>query len=193
MSFMKNSHIVMILMCSLLFINLGTAQGIDDTSKKKGSSALKELIDTVSFEIVSDWAYPRGTRSINFLSNSGLLPLGSTASQISLISNTNYLRMDGDVVSGYLPFYGEQQVGGGYSTADAGINFEGIPEDLDITEGRKGSYKIRFKIRSNKTTEFYTVFIKLFKDLTTDITINSTHRTSINYRGTVTFLKNTSD
>ena len=77
-------------------------------------------------------------------------------------------------------------LGGGYNIRDNGISFEGIPEDLKIKEGRKGSYKISFRINDkNKESESYNVFIKLFPNHRSNISINTSHRTGINYNGAI--------
>ena len=102
------------------------------------------------------------------------------------ISNiTNYLKIKNDSVMAYLPFYGERRFGGAYNNT-AGIEFEGIPNDFQINKGKKGSYEIRFSIDDKNTnTENYRVYIKLLPDMSSTININSSGRSSIQYRGNI--------
>ncbi|MEB8329058.1 DUF4251 domain-containing protein [Flavobacteriaceae bacterium KMM 6897] len=145
---------------------------------------LEELIASKSFQIQSDWAMPLMTNSLNSISNAGLLPPGSSGSQISLIGNSNFLMLEGDTISAYLPYFGERQMGGGYSTTDNAIQFKGIPEKYEVTENEKTQSKeISFNI-DNKT-ESFRVFITLSPNLSSTINVNSSDRFSIRYRGQV--------
>ena len=145
---------------------------------------LEELVTSRSFQIHSEWAMPLMTNSMNSISNAGLLPIGSTGNMISLIGNTNFLKMEGDTISAYLPYFGERQMGGGYSNDDNAIQFKGIPKNYEISEDKKtGSKEISFNI--NNRTESFRVFITLSPNLTSNINVNSTKRFTIRYRGEV--------
>lgn len=146
---------------------------------------LDGLIESKSFEITSSWAQPLMTSAMQQLGNAGLFINGSTAGNIDISRHTNYLKMENDSVKAILPFYGERQFGGGYNNA-SGIEFEGIPDNLQISRGKGNSYEIRFKINDKNTnTEQYQVYIKLLSDLSSTININSSNRSNIQYRGKV--------
>lgn len=148
--------------------------------------ALEELVKTKSFEITSEWAQPHITSGMNSIANTGLLPTGSSISNISLIGNSNYLRINKDSVSGYLPYYGERQMGGRYGSISTAIQFDGIPKDYEIKKGKKEGYEIQFSIADkNNPTENYKVYIQLFQSLSSSININSSHRFFIRYKGRV--------
>lgn len=124
------------------------------------------------------------------INNSGLLPPGSNVSRIDLTGNSNYLKIDGDSISAYLPFYGERQLGGGYSNRTVGIEIDGEYRDLKVTKGKKDSKEIRFSAKDkNSTNENYNVYIQVFSNKTSNITINSSHRTRIRYSGKMTPLE----
>ncbi len=145
---------------------------------------LEELVNSRSFQIESDWAMPLMTNSMNSISNAGLLPIGSTGNMISLIGNNNFLKMEGDTISAYLPYFGERQMGGGYSNNDNAIQFKGIPRNYEVTEDKKtGSKEISFNI--NNRTESFRVFISLAPNMSSNINVNSTERFTIRYRGDV--------
>ena len=163
-----------------LMLSCGSSSKISDGKSKQ----LDDLVSSKHFEILSDRAFPLATSSLNSISNAGLLPPGSSAGQISLIGNSNYLKVLGDSVAVYLPYYGERQMGGGYDSDGAGIEFEGIPTDVEITKDKdKQRYDIRFKMKDD--SENFNVTITLFPDLTSMINVNSSQRFPIRYSGAV--------
>ncbi|NNC70262.1 MAG: DUF4251 domain-containing protein [Flavobacteriaceae bacterium] len=152
--------------------------------KEKDTKALDELISSKSFEINSQWAQPQLSNTMVQLGNAGLFPAGSNAGNINLIGNSNFLKMEGDRVQAFLPYYGERQMGGAYNNNKTGIEFDGIPIDLEITKEKKESYEINFNISDKYSpNEIYRVMIQIFPNLTSTITINSSQRFPIRYRG----------
>ncbi len=180
----------------LLLILFGGAVISCNTTKpmatESGRQQLDELVANKSFVIESDHALPMATNSLNSISNAGLLPPGSSASQISLIGNPNYLKVIGDSVAVYLPYFGERQMGGGYDNDGPGIKFEGVPQDMEINkDDEKHRYDIRFKMRDNSET--FTVNIVLFPNLSSMINVNSSQRFPIRYSGHVSAFDNPDD
>ncbi len=154
---------------------------IEPTAK---SEALEAMITKKAFTIESDWLYPQPTASMNAIANSGLLPLGSTTNSINLIGNPNYVKIYGDSIAMDLPFYGERQLAGQYGGNDGGIVFKGIPDRYQVTKDEKRQrHMIKFSVRNH--SESYRVIITLYPNWDSSITINSSHLTSIRYRGTV--------
>jgi hypothetical protein len=172
----------------LLLLGLGACGGSRVTDRpQEGTTEVDKLVDQKTFRIVSDWAQPLVTNSISQISNSGLLPPGSTAGRINLLGNSNYFRMKGDSVSAYLPYYGERQAGGGYGSNSA-IQFKGLPRDLEILKDEKSQgYRMDFDIRDNG--ENYSVSVLLFPNLKSRITVNSSQRFWISYDGKASDLK----
>lgn len=172
-----------------LFIVVVVLLGCASTTKthtiaEKDTKALDDLVTNMSFEIESQWAQPQVTNAMTQLGNAGLFPPGSNAGNISLIGNSNYLIIDGDKVKAYLPYFGERQMGGAYNSTKTGIEFDGVPQDFEITKGKKDSYEITFTIADkNSATENYTVLIQIFPSLSSAININSSHRFTIRYKG----------
>ena len=153
------------------------------TITEKDTKALDELVTSKSFEIASDWAQPQVTNALTQIGNAGLFPPGSNVGNISLIGNSNYLKMQGEKVQAYLPYFGERQMGGTYSNNRSGIEFDGTPEDLEVKRGKRDSYEIRFNIKDKNSTENYAVTILLFPNLSSSININSSYRFPIRYKG----------
>lgn len=165
--------------------------GCGSTSKTVGAmekaKALDAMVANRSFEIVADWAYPQVTSAMNSISNSGILGPGNTTSRIDLMGSGNYLKMQGDTVSAFLPYFGERQMGGGFG-ANSGIEFKGIPNDLEITPNTKDqSYRITFNIRDQ--SESYNLNMMLYPDLSSRINVTSSQRNYIRYEGRVAALK----
>lgn len=169
----------------LVFLGLvGCGTSSKTVSPSSQSQQLDEWVAQNSFEINSDWAIPLMTNSMNQISNAGIFPPGSAANRISLIGNSNFLRFQNNTVSAYLPYFGERQAGGAYNGRNSGIEFDGIPEDLEISRDEKTlRHQIQFKIMDK--TEAYNVSITLFPNLNSSIQINSSQRLTIRYNGRV--------
>lgn len=170
-------------------MSCGSAKTMGTEAKRQ---RLDELVSKKSFIIESDRAMPMATNSLNSISNAGLLPPGSSASQISLIGNSNYLKIMGDSIAVYLPYFGERQMGGGYDNDGPGIKFEGIPEDMEINKDEgKQRYDIRFKMTDDSET--FNVNVTLYPNLNSMINVNSSQRFPIRYSGEVSAFDNPID
>ncbi|MGB5818402.1 MAG: DUF4251 domain-containing protein [Saonia sp.] len=172
----------LLLLLGVLVLGCGTSP--KTTVPTAESKMLDEMVFQNAFQIESDWAMPLMTNSLNSIANSGLFPPGSNANRITLVGNDNYLKVNGDSISVYLPYFGERQMGGGYNSDGSAIQFKGIPEDYRIVQNkRKKRREIRFKMKKN--TETFVVTVMLFPNLTSNINVNSSHRFPISYSGTI--------
>ncbi len=175
---------------SCLLVSCGSSQNLEISTGK--SKVLDELVAQKKLEIISDWASPLASSSLNALSNSGLFPAGSTANNINLIGNFNHFRILGDSISVYLPYYGERRISTGFNNRNNNIEFDGVPEDVKITYNeKKQRYLMKFGIRN--ATEWLRVSVTLYPNMRSDIMIQSNHRTSIQYRGKVVKLEEKSN
>ncbi len=171
---------LILLGCVGVLVACGSSKVVNEADEQ----ALQAMIDAKSFEIISQSAIPQNTTAFTALANSGLLAPGDTAGQINLIGNTNYLKIYGDTISASLPFYGERRMGGSYGVRGAGIEFEGVPSNYEVKIGKRNVREIRFSIRDKEQqSEQYQVRISIYPNLSANINVNSTHRTSILYRG----------
>ena len=144
---------------------------------------LNELIDNRQLTIESDWAYPQATRAMQQVINSGLLMPGNTAGNISLVGNTNFLKIKGDSIFSYLPYFGERQMQVDYGGRDNAIEFNGLMEDLTIEKTKNSGYKLIFNAESGR--ENFNVYLTISPGLKTDILLNSSSRFPIRYSGDV--------
>ncbi|MBJ2174494.1 DUF4251 domain-containing protein [Aureibaculum sp. A20] len=178
---MKNHPIYLILV--MAFFSSCASTKVLDTSK------IKELVTHQMFTIESDIAQPMATIGLSKLQNSGILGVGNSSSNISLIGNSNFLTIKGDSISSYLPYYGERQSNVGYGSNNGGIEFEGLIKSYDSEwNAKKQYYTISFKAKSNN--EWFDVRMNLYPNLKSYVTLNSASRTGITYIGNVsTILK----
>ncbi|WP_223148910.1 DUF4251 domain-containing protein [Aquimarina sp. RZ0] len=173
----------------ILLIRCGSTHGINSTADTETNN-IDLLIQEKKFMIISDWASPLATTSFNAIANSGLIPLGSNVNRINLIGNPNYLKVIGDSISLYLPYYGEQRFGIGYNNSDTGIKYDGIPDMYEVKKDKKGRQRITLNFKNK--TESCRVLIVLFESGRSDMTINTSHRTQIGYTGTISKLEENS-
>ena len=149
-------------------------------------SLVEKAVQQKKVHLKMEWANPLNTMALNTIATSGLLPPGNNGSQINLIGNTNYLKMKGDTLTGYLPFYGERRLGGG-NGRDIQIEFNDKAKDLTI---KRNEIKNRFEINGiisdkNRPTESYQVYTEIYANGKSRTTINSSDRTVISYIGTL--------
>lgn len=149
--------------------------------------ALQDLVESGRLEFTAEWARPLLTSSMNSIANSGLLAPGNTAGRINLLGNPAYLRVVGDSVYAYLPYYGERNMVTGYGNTNNAIQFEGVAKDFELMEDSKTQgYNLNFSVDND--TETYTVFAKIFPGMGGTVNVNSTHRQTISYTGEISAL-----
>ncbi len=147
---------------------------------------LKAMVAAQNFEIESDFARPMVTTAFMQVANTNILGPGNSASQIDINNNSNKFTVKGDTISGYFPYFGEQQFGGGYpGTNHQGIEFKDVPENYKMTvNDDKHTVNINFIMEDQyRNNERYNIYVTLFPNKRSTIQINSTNRTSIQYSG----------
>ncbi len=125
---------------------------------------LKELVESREFEIENEWAEPLN------------------GNQINLIGNPNYIRFIRDSIQLYLPYFGIRHAGGNYGGRNGGIEFKGIPKNLEITEA-KDNRNISIEFNARNQQEDLDFLIILFPNGRASTSVNSSERSTISYRG----------
>ncbi len=148
---------------------------------------LQELVASKNFEITSHTARPMASTALIQVANSNILGPGNSATNINLIGNVNSLKVMGDTIKGYLPFYGERFFGGNPGSNNNGIEFNDTPEDYQVKFNESKhiviiSFKIRDEYRGN---ERYNINMTMFPNNTSTINVQSMSRTSIEFLGNV--------
>ncbi|WP_299667182.1 DUF4251 domain-containing protein [uncultured Polaribacter sp.] len=168
---------IAILSLFLVFMSCGS-------SKSAATQAeiinLKQIVATKNITASFDWARPLGLMN-NVTGIENLLPPGSTANSINLIGNPNFFRIKNDSIHMDLPYYGQQQLGGGYNS-DSGVKFEGaIKKEKQLYDKEKEAYVLEYWL--NAKNENYSVVLTLFANNKSSLNVNSSHRTNISYDG----------
>lgn len=145
--------------------------------------AFDDLVKKKRFQIESDRLYPQGSMALQQVLNSGLLQGGSNANNISLIGNHNFLRISGDSISSYLPFYGERHMTTGYGGSDSAIELVGLMKHYKVEQNKDKSYDITFE--ANTKNEGFRVFIKVRPNFKSDMTLSGNTRSSIQFSGEI--------
>ena len=175
---MQISKILFVVLCGVLAIGCKSGQ-----KTVVSNSSLDAMIARQAFKIEVNAAEPMVTTALAQIANSGLMRPGNTMSRIDVTGEGYFIKMDGDSISVYLPYYGERQMGGGYGS-DAGIKFDGTARDIEINKDEsKNSYEITFG--ANDATESYLFTIDISNKLSSTTRVRSSHRNRIRYEGKV--------
>lgn len=159
---MKNLFTLLFIAGLFLLAGCGGAKSGGDP---EDLNELRELVENRNFEIENEWALPMGGGSIN------------------LIGNPNHIRVKGDSVDIFLPYFGVRHTGGGYGR-EGGIKYEGAVEDFSITENpQQENILVTFEVQ--KDTETFNFSIRLYPGGNAQTSVNSSQRNVIGYRGHV--------
>ena len=174
----------------VVLIMLGLFQACVSSSvvaTEEQKAKLELMMNDKSFNIESQVAYPMPSSGMNAVSNLNLLPYGSSATRIDIAMTANHIKLMNDSLNINLPYYGERQMGSGYSEKQ-GIDIQGKPENVLITYNEnKKMYRIKFNAQNN--TESFNFDISIYSNLSASVRINSSDRTSIRFDGDVKMLE----
>jgi len=157
--------------------------GCNSTKNIATPEALSKVQAIVDKDTLRIEVYSAQPQTSSLIGNTGLLPPGDSGSNINLMGNENYFIKTGDSLSIYLPYFGVRQLGGRIDN-NIGIQFKGVPKISNYKfDSDKNLYVYYFKINNN--TETLDIELIIYPSLKSDIRIFSSHRTNINYRGTL--------
>ncbi len=157
----RNSIFNYVFSLTLMFI----ISGCGSTASTNNPEMVSSLVNTRQFEIENTWLFPLSGNRVN------------------LIGNSNYIRMKGDSVDVYLPYYGVRHSGGGYNSEN-GIVYKGIARDFKIVNNAaKNLYDMSFK--GMQGSESLNFFITVYGNGNTNTSVNSSQRQSISYTGKI--------
>jgi len=146
-----------------------TKQQIKEEQKAAKQKATEALVDSKEYEFQADMAYPQGTRSIN------------------MTTNPNFLRFRKDSIHSEMPFFGRAYSGVGYGTDNGGgLDFKGAIQNYSIKKGKK-NFIIKADVKGD--ADSYNILLTVYFDGGADLSINSTKRSPISYRGRINKLE----
>ncbi|MGB8703463.1 MAG: DUF4251 domain-containing protein [Gillisia sp.] len=135
------------------------------TTSSQDAGQVSELLNSRHFEIENNWTLPLSGNRIN------------------LIGNPNHIRVMGDSVDVFLPYFGVRHSGGGYNSEN-GIVYKGIARDFNIVaHDTKNIYDLSFK--GSQGGESLNFFITVYSNGNTNTSVNSSQRQSISYTGKI--------
>jgi len=160
-----------IVMCFTLLMGsvLVLAQSTPMENMKKEKMAnrtfeqIKELIDGGQYEFVADRL------------------ISSTGFSNSLVTNPNTIRVHGEMVKVFLPYFGEVRANSPYQV-DGGIKYEGSMENYSV-EYRDAKRRAIIKFTIDRGIEEHNFIFTVNKSGQTRVTVISSGRTSISYYG----------
>lgn len=174
---------LIVLTLLLVYLDLSCSSSSNVSYSPEEIATFKDFINNKSYEFIASTANPMPSRGMSAIANTGLLPPGSTISNIQLQGNSNYLKVEGDTVTAFLPYYGERQSGGGYNS-DAGIIFNDVPSSYNQEYlAEKNEMQIIFTI--SEKAEGYRVTMNLFPNKKATVVVTSSQRFSIRYLGEI--------
>lgn len=158
--------IILLFIGILSFMSCHTGKVLSEVAEDRDveDEYLVDLVAEREFQIKNEWAMPLRGSSIN------------------LIGNPNYIRFEGDSVDVALPYFGYRHIGGGYGS-EAGIEFEGLVEELRI---EKEPDEITMHFEADQGSEHLNFSIIVYADGTAHTSVTSSERDAISYRGFVT-------
>ena len=171
------------LLIGLFIMTTSSCKSSKSTMSQVDLDAFYTMVSNKQFRIESNWAQPQVTTAMLQVLSSGILQPGSSAGSINLTGNYNFLRISGDSITSYLPYFGERQMNVAYGGGDNAIEFNGLIKNYRAEQNKDNSYDINLEAKSN--TENFKVFIKLFSNLNSTMTLQGMSRFSIQYTGAV--------
>ncbi|GGG45300.1 hypothetical protein GCM10011414_13570 [Croceivirga lutea] len=171
----------------LLFFSILIGLGCKTNSRTvdpEQVQALANSLESNPLKIEFDFALPLVTTSMAQLGNAQLFPYGSNASRISLNGSNATMVISKDSVEAHLPYYGERQIVTTTNPSNAGIQFNGVPNNFKVNQNLdKGMVLVTFDI--NNATENFQIDLELFPNKRAMLHVFSTHRRRISYQGNI--------
>lgn len=131
--------------------------------KLEREKQVQAMLDAREFVFVGQRAIPTGYKSVD------------------LTTNSNFVKFHPDLIESSMPYYGRAYSGVGYG-GDAGLKFEGKPDEFTIEKGKK-SYDVKAKVKD--ANDSYTITLSVFPDGSSTMNISSNNRSNISYNGEI--------
>jgi hypothetical protein len=140
-----------------------TKKQIKEEQKIEKQKQIEALLNSKTFVFNATRALPQGGKSIN-------------------LTSSYDVKFSPDLVESNLPYYGRAYSGVGYG-GDAGMKFEGKPEEFTVTKGKK-NYSINGVVKGNNDT--YRLSLTVSFEGSGSLSITSNNRSFISYNGDIT-------
>jgi hypothetical protein len=167
---------IIFVVIATFFVTSGFAQEkskkqIKEEQKKEQQQQTEAMVNSKTFVFVARTALPQGYKTVNL-----------NTSEYNVTFKPEY------IVS-YMPFYGKAYSGVGYG-GDAGLKFEGKPEEFTVTKSKK-NYQVNAVVKGQN--DVYTISATISFTGSASLTILSNNRSSISYNGEIATIKETDE
>lgn len=157
--------ILKFMMIPLLIVGLGSGAGAQTTQKDKKAareSAIKKSVDDKSYTFTANQATPLGGGPV-------------------ILTSVYDLRIKGDSVISFLPYFGRAYFDVGYNPTDGGIKFTSTKFNYKKVEKSKGGWEIT--IKPEDVRNVISLVLRVSKDGYASLYISSNNRDAITYDG----------
>lgn len=176
----------------LFFSSCKSPQATSVVTSNPETQNLLALMQQQPYTVEVEVAQPFYTAASQSVINSLLIPrTGNTASRIDITGDGHFISVGDGHVKSNLPFFGEQRQGSGhYGTLGNGINMAGEVKDYTImNHKKKEAIVVKFTSNQSKSsTEHHDVIMTIFPNRHVEVSVVSSHRTTMNYSGVLKWL-----
>lgn len=191
--FRENIHKGLRVVCIIALLGLFwscKSSKIDKTeAKAQDMAALQTLLEQDNYYVNIEVAYPFVTAATQRVANALLLRnTGNNANRIDVRGDGNFIKIQNDSISGYLPFFGERRNNSGaYGGRNSAIQFKEALEDLGKQiNSEKGKLELKFTVDQTEGTEHYQILMDIFPNKKVSVNITPTYKTNMRYSGKLT-------
>lgn len=161
---MKNSLLIALFMVSVVSVNANEKK--EARKEKKAEKEAKAVEQTRNLVEEQTW----------YFDATQMLP---SRGQSRSIMEYSVIIKEGTLYS-YLPYQG-RAYSGGFGATDSPLIFEAPIEEYSVSEGKKGSYLIKIKVKNKNETVDYTFNVS--PKGSASVSVQSTNRTHISFNG----------
>ena len=161
---MKNSLIIALLMVSVVTVNANEKK---EARKQKKAEKEAKIVEQTRNIVEEEAWYFNATQ------------MSPSRGQSRSIMDYSVIIKEGTLYS-YLPYQGRAYTGG-YGGTDSPLIFEAPIEEYSVSEGKKGSYLIKIKVKNKNETVDYAINVS--SKGSASVSVQSTNRTHISFNG----------
>ncbi|WP_010516828.1 DUF4251 domain-containing protein [Croceivirga radicis] len=164
---------------------LAGCKAVKDSNSLTFNPELKTSLENAHFKFEAKEIQPLTTTALTAVTNSGLIPPGSSPSRIVINGGSNFLIVKNDTLTVDLPYYGERQFGGAYNAETAGIKVEKALSTINLEYvPKKNTFVFSFKA-NGVDGEGFDFRGTVFTNGNANLQVYSSYRNTIAYSGKI--------
>lgn len=185
MKYIKNT-LILLFLCVTFLQSCKTNSLVKSEVRAQNKIVLDSLRNLNNYKVEVDVMYPFNTMATTQVANALLWNTGDNANRIDVQGEGNFLKIENDTLTGYLPFIGERRLSAGpYGGTDLAIQFEEKLENLQKTVNEdQGRLELLFKAKQKGSdNEVYNIRLDIYPNKKVAIDVTPVYRTFIKYNG----------